>query len=241
MSMVVRVIAPSGRDAELILALLTQHGIASEACTDPVRLLERGYDVGPLLLAEESLTPTLIARLASFVTTQPSWSDLPILILTTVGRDTERTRRLERERLPMGAPILLERPIRTATLLSSVQAAVRARSRQYEVRDAIAERDATAAKLRAEQETLRTVLDSMPVGVAVAQANGEVVLTNPTLAHILRHEQLPTPDFSAYGEWDTHHADGRKVQARGCTPRRVPYRAAGGPIAGERFSLPSRR
>lgn len=233
MSMVVRVIAPSGRDAELILALLTQHGIASEACVDPVRLLERGYDVGPLLLAEESLTPALIERLADFVNTQPSWSDLPILILTTVGRDTERTRRLERERLPIGAPILLERPIRTATLLSSVQAAVRARSRQYEVRDAIAERDTTAAKLRAEQETLRAVLDSMPVGVAVAQASGRIVLMNPTMTQILRHEQLPTPDFAAYGEWDTYHADGRKVQ-----PEEYPLTRAirtGEAIPGEDF------
>ncbi|AFL87969.1 PAS domain S-box [Terriglobus roseus DSM 18391] len=233
MSMVVRVIAPSGRDAELILALLRQNSIASETCTDPLQLLTRGYDVGPMLIAEESLTSALIAALAHFVNTQPSWSDLPILILTTVGRETERTRRLERERLPIGAPILLERPIRTATLLSSVQAAVRARSRQYQVRDAIAERDQNAARLRAEQETLRTVLDSMPVGVAVAHANGEVVLTNAMLAQILRHEELPTPNFIAYSDWDTRHADGRKL-----TPEDYPLTRAirsGRPVAGEDF------
>jgi PAS domain S-box-containing protein len=233
MSMVVRVIAPSGRDAELILALLMQHGIASEACSDPLRLLDRGYDVGPMLFAEESLTPSLIAALAHFVNTQPSWSDLPILILTTVGRETERTRRLERERLPIGAPILLERPIRTATLLSSVQAAVRARSRQYQVRDTIADRDATAAKLRAQQETLRAVLDSMPVGVVVAHTDGEVVLTNPTLAQILRHGELPTPDFASYSNWQSFHADGRQVQ-----PEEFPLTRAirsGEPVAGEDF------
>jgi PAS domain S-box-containing protein len=231
--MVVRVIAPSGRDAELILALLTQNGIASDTCADPVRLLDSGYDVGPLLLAEESLTTSLIATLARFVKTQPSWSDLPILILTTVGRETERTRRLERERLPIGAPILLERPIRTATLLSSVQAAVRARRRQYQVRDTIAERDAAAAKLRTEQERLRTVLDSLPVGMAVAQADGEVVLTNPALARILRHEELPTPDFAAYSDWNSYHADGRKV-----LPEEYPLTRAirtGKAVAGEDF------
>ncbi|SDE97264.1 PAS domain S-box-containing protein [Terriglobus roseus] len=214
MSMTVRVAAPSGRDAELIVSVLTQHLIDAEICPDVASLLVRDFDIGPLLIAEESLTPSLILALAKFVSEQPSWSDLPILVLTMGGRDSDRTRTLDRARIPIGTTVLLERPIRTETLLSSVRAALRARSRQYQVRDAIAERDRVMEELRREQETLRTVLDSMPVGVSVARANGEIFLTNPEVARILRHEHLPTPDFESYSDWKTYHADGRKLEVQ---------------------------
>ena len=121
MSMVVRVVAPTGRDAELIVGLLTQNGMDAEASGEPLCLLDRGYDLGPLLLAEECLTPQLVAAIGIYLQGQPSWSDLPILILTTSGHETDRSRRLGRERSPLGSPVLLERPIRTVTLLSSVE------------------------------------------------------------------------------------------------------------------------
>ena len=54
MSMIVRVIAPIGRDAELITGVLKENGLAAEICADPLCLL--GDDpIGPLLVAEEAL------------------------------------------------------------------------------------------------------------------------------------------------------------------------------------------
>jgi PAS domain S-box-containing protein len=211
MSMVVRVAAPTGRDAQLIVGLLTQNGIEAEACDDPQCLLEsKGYNLGPLLLAEECLTPQLVTTLGVYLQGQPSWSDLPVLILTTGGHETDRSRRLGRERLPLGSPVLLERPIRTVTLLSSVRAAVRARGRQYEVRAALEERDRAAAELKAERETLQAVLDSMPVGIVVAKPSGEVVLSNPMLERILRH---PMRARIAGDGWTVHHADGHRLRS----------------------------
>ncbi len=212
MSMVVRVVAPTGRDADLIVDLLTQSGIEAEPSTDATRLLSRGCDLGPLMIAEESLTPQLIATLAHYLQSQPSWSDLPIMILTTAGRATDRSRRLEEERLPLGSPVLLERPIRTVTLLSSVQAAVRARGRQYQVRDALEERDRAAAALQAERETLSAVLNSMPIGLAVGKPSGEIVLGNPMLEQIFRHPVLPTINMEGQGNWIAFHPDGRPMQ-----------------------------
>jgi hypothetical protein len=39
MSLTVRVVAPTGRDAELIVGVLQQHGMAAESCRDALELL----------------------------------------------------------------------------------------------------------------------------------------------------------------------------------------------------------
>ena len=143
MSLTVRVVAPTGRDAEMIVSVLTQHGMAAQACRDALALLDMaGHEpLGPLLIAEEALTPQVSDRLDRLIRGQPAWSDFPILILTNGGRGTRRSQQIEEQHVKLGSPILLERPIRTETLVSSLRAAVRARARQYEVRDALIARD----------------------------------------------------------------------------------------------------
>lgn len=168
MSMVVRVIAPIGRDAELITELLHQNGVSAETCPDPLCLLGEA-PIGPLLIAEEALSTETVRILGEWMRSQPAWSDPPILILTGSGRETSRTNRLELERLPLGTPVLFERPIRTATLLSGVRAALRARQRQYEIRDSFIARDAALAELHQQRETLQVVLDNSIVGVMIGK------------------------------------------------------------------------
>lgn len=214
MSLIVRVVAPVGKDAEMVAAALTQAAIPSQVCLDLRAFLQDRSDdhLGPLLLTEEALTRDLIAFLGEYLHHQPSWSDLPILILTTSGRESDHSRQLERDLLPLGSPVLLERPIRMNTLVSSVRAAVRARGRQYEVQSALAALDRAAAELRAEQETLRAVIDTMPVGLLVAGSNGEILLGNRMIETIFRHPILPTQTFESHGEWVSFHEDGRRVK-----------------------------
>jgi signal transduction histidine kinase len=201
------VIAPIGRDGELIATVLQQNGIPVELATaEAVSRLQANHEpMGPLLLAEEALSPALIHQLARAIQGQPAWSDWPILILTAGGRETAHSRRLEHDWKPLGSPVLLERPIRTATLVSSVTAALRARARQYEIRDAL-------ASLREERETLETMLDHLPVGVVLAKPSGEIVRGNRRLEEILRHPVLPTPDIEAHGNWVAFHEDGTRVR-----------------------------
>ena len=197
--MVVRVIAPIGRDAELITGVLQQNGLAAEVCIDPLCLL-RSEPVGPLLIAEEALDTKTIRILGEWTQRQPAWSDLPILILTGNGRETSRTLRLEFQRLPLGAPVLLERPIRTATLVSSVRAALRARQRQYEIRDSLQARDAALAELKQERETLQVVLDNSIVGVIIGNKNDGITYANQAILRLLGY----TPDEVSAGRlgWD---------------------------------------
>ena len=213
MSLVVRVIAPTGRDAELITGVLNRDGVPAHVATfSSLRLSEKSQEgshdpLGPLLIAEEVLTPAVIQELGSYIQHQPSWSDLPLLIMTGGGRETLQSHRLQGERLPLGSPVLLERPIRSATLISSVRAALRARIKQYEVRDVVAE-------LRHERETLEAMLDNLPVGVVLATASGEIVRGNRRLDEILRHPLLMSRDIDEHGAWTAFHEDGRPVKGR---------------------------
>ena len=211
--LVVHVIAPTGRDARLILEALRTGDIEAEANADAFAMLDahRGRTLGPLLIAEEALLPDLVERLSALLTAQPAWSDLPLLILTTSGSETRRSRQFEALRQPLGDPVLLERPIRTATLLGSVRAALRARQRQYQIRDALMERDRATAELQLERETLQVIFDYAPVGIVTARADGQIVRWNRAVEEILGHPAIPSPDIESYGRWIAFHPDGHRI------------------------------
>ncbi len=131
----VLVVSPLGRDADLIRTTLTQSGIQSEAFQDiagAVEAFRSSDDVGALLVAEEALGDKNVAVLATALLLQSDWSDLPVLVLVAPGKQMLRNRQLEQSWAPLGKVTLLERPMHRATLMSSVKAALRARSRQYE-------------------------------------------------------------------------------------------------------------
>jgi signal transduction histidine kinase len=132
----VLLVCPLGRDAELIGHVLEESSIQSERHKDIVSAAEvfRSRNVGALLIAEEALGIKAIAFLAAALAEQPAWSDLPVLVLTTRAKPTLNNRQPAREYLPLGKITLLERPMGIATLVSSVKAALRARTRQYERR-----------------------------------------------------------------------------------------------------------
>jgi len=212
--LLVSIIAPSGRDGELIAALFHAEGIAAELRTDPLAFFADcdPTSLGPLLIAEEALTGDLFDRLTAIARDQPTWSDLPLLLLTNAGSETRHSRSIARRWLPLGDPVLLERPLRSTTLLASTRAALRARRKQYQIRDALAARDSALATLSRERENLQTMLDNLPVGVVMADAKGEITRVNRALEQIFRHPALPSRDIAAHGDWIAFHQDGRRVQ-----------------------------
>ena len=132
----VLLVAPTGRDAALIEDVLKVGGVESESLRDVASAVDvfRSKDVGALLIAEEALGDEATALLASALAEQPSWSVVPVLILTMGGKATFQSEYKERQRLSLGEATLLERPIRVATLVGSVKAALHVRARQYESR-----------------------------------------------------------------------------------------------------------
>jgi signal transduction histidine kinase len=144
----VLVLAPLGRDGRLICGLLERAQIVCGPCT-PDRLAEEiGNGAGTAIIAEESLNLRSVERLASVLRQQPAWSDLPLILLTAAGRVTSATLQHNALREPLGNVLLLERPVRPETLLSTVQHALRARFRQYQVRDYVRQQAQAEEALR---------------------------------------------------------------------------------------------
>jgi signal transduction histidine kinase/CheY-like chemotaxis protein len=129
------VLAPHGRDGELTVDVLQRAGYAAETVPDAVELARRLREpMGAAIIAGESLdTPALDALTAS-IAAQPPWSDTPFLIFTPPDAAEGGAGALRRL-APLGNVVLLERPIRIVTLQSAVETALRARRRQYAMRD----------------------------------------------------------------------------------------------------------
>ncbi len=93
--------------------------------------------------------------MAEAIRRQPSWSDLPVLILTPGNGAMDSISGGLNALAALGNITLLERPLRAATLVSVVRTALRARMRQYEIRDHLMERMRTAEELARNNEDLR--------------------------------------------------------------------------------------
>lgn len=132
----VLVLAPTGRDAGLASEVLARSGIACVVCASCADLLrEMGRGVAAVLVAEEALGHGGRDALVAALRAQPTWSDLPVLLIAHAATPERRSLGEPEELADLGNVTVLERPLRTVVLVSAVASAVRARRRQYEVRD----------------------------------------------------------------------------------------------------------
>jgi signal transduction histidine kinase/CheY-like chemotaxis protein len=127
------ILAPTGRDGAVTIALLEQAGMTSRLCADVQELCRCAESEGALalMIAEEALVSSALARLRELLARQESWSDLPILVFTSrcLGRDPHPlTARIVEA---LGNVSLLDRPLRPITMLAAANAARRTRQRQY--------------------------------------------------------------------------------------------------------------
>jgi signal transduction histidine kinase len=137
--------APTGRDATLTARVLQSVGIHSIVCANSDELMRQlPLGAGALLLVEEVVSGKGMRPLAEYVAAQPTWSDIPILLLTRSGADSLDVQRAVEH---LGNVTLVERPVRTIALITATRSAVRARERQYQVRDADKRKDEFLATL----------------------------------------------------------------------------------------------
>jgi signal transduction histidine kinase/CheY-like chemotaxis protein len=178
------VLAPTGRDGSAACALLEQAGLSCRPCSrlDELRKeLESG--AGAAVIAEEAFLGADAVPLFSWVSNQPPWSDFPFVILTT-RRDDPRVRRYMLGLIDKLRNVTLqERPIQTVTLISAVQAALRARLRQYEAAKYLLEREQAASRL---EELVRERTGQLQ------QANDRLTAAQESLTMALEAAQMRT-------------------------------------------------
>jgi signal transduction histidine kinase/DNA-binding response OmpR family regulator len=157
----VLVLMPTARDAERTVGFLEEENIASEVCADLAELwrsLRAG--AGALLLTDEALSSDTAGQLSEALREQPAWSVLPILVLAREGWS-----RVGEHLAPeQSSLVIVERPVRTRTLIGVVRSALRDRRHQYQARDALLLRQAQAELLIAQDEKLRFALTAGGLG-----------------------------------------------------------------------------
>ncbi|HUS35661.1 MAG TPA: ATP-binding protein [Verrucomicrobiae bacterium] len=129
-------LAPTGGDSANAISILRTAGFEGIVCSDLDDVVARAREgVGAILLAEEALRIGPLKDLIEFVERQPSWSDVPLVVITSGGDTTHISIRAYEAFGPNANLSLVERPFRVITLISTLRAALRSRRRQYEVRD----------------------------------------------------------------------------------------------------------
>ena len=133
----VAVFAPIGRDGPITRELLQRIDVRSIVYCSLTELVDAGFDgAGAVLLTEEALERRDASVLLEALAAQPPWSDIPVLVFAGGQRGPAAPGTME-VLAGLTNVTTIERPIRVAAVFSIVRAALRARARQYEMRDVL--------------------------------------------------------------------------------------------------------
>jgi signal transduction histidine kinase/CheY-like chemotaxis protein len=128
---------PTGRDADLVRSTLVSVNISADVYTNSVELrVGIAEGAGAILIAEEAVEANELEQLVEALESQPVWSDLPVIIFSSHSRNAEMLIQKLGGRINV---TIVERPIRITMLISAVRGALRARQRQYQTRDLLAQ------------------------------------------------------------------------------------------------------
>lgn len=183
------ILAPYGRDAELSSSLLKKEGFDTKILKS---IQEVSVDTlnatGALLLTEEALTLKDFLELENKLAQQETWSDLPLILLIS-NKEHNKTYKVL-DRFSKGNITLLERPFGLITLVTTINVALRARRRQYQVRDLLS---AQEVSLRARDEFL-----------SIASHELKTPITTLKLQVQMRKRFIRKGDLSVYSPEKVH-------------------------------------
>ncbi len=137
---------PTRKDAQMGEAVLRRAGIACTVCADLAELCrELCAGAAAVLVAEESLAPAESEEFVGLLADQPRWSEVPVLVIAAGGFETRAAAQTIHR---IGNVMLLDRPVRVDAMLSAVRSAIRARQRQYQLRQYLIDREKAEEALR---------------------------------------------------------------------------------------------
>jgi signal transduction histidine kinase/CheY-like chemotaxis protein len=159
----VLVLAPTGRDGNLVEQMLARSDIRTSACSSMAQLCaELARGAGALFIAEEAFTPDGIGLLSRAIKQQAPWSDVPLIVSTAEGATTEARIDKLAAIATVGNVVIIERPVRILTMVVTVQSALRARRRQYQMRD-------LSNQVEHERAKLEALVMQLPVAVWITE------------------------------------------------------------------------
>jgi signal transduction histidine kinase len=155
-------LTPTGRDSSVARRVLGGAGFQPRICTDieSVCALVEDESVGVIVLAEEALAGGAREQLLAALEAQPSWSDIPLVVLTGEEELSGTLRPALSGIAVRGNVTLLERPVRVATLTTVIRSGLRARQRQLDVKAHLVQRQAAEERLRDSEARLRSAVES---------------------------------------------------------------------------------
>ena len=189
------ILAPRGRDAEVIAQVVARDGIATEALANFAELVECCKEgAAGAVVADEAIDGAEMEPLVAWLATQEPWSDFPIVAL--LSRRLGKGDAVSRANLAaLGNVVILERPLSVETLGSAADSALRARRRQYTAREALAGKLAASEALALLNQTLEAKVRERTN--ALAQANDRITAqgidrerTQQALAHYQKMDAL---------------------------------------------------
>ena len=165
---------------------LLEDGLRAESYEHIEELCEEASaGAGMIFLTGEALTFEAMRCLVNSLAEQPPWSDIPLIVLTSGGWETPANTEVLAALSEVGNVTFIERPARLMTLMSAVRSALRARQRQYDVRDHLAaERrskealERSEAAVRESERQLRTLVNAVPTLAWMAEADGHIFWYN---------------------------------------------------------------
>ncbi len=187
--------------------LLKRQGYDAHICqrlTDVAGRLDE--HVGVILLTEEALA-TDLAPLSEALLAQPTWSDIPLVLLAGRQAGIARSGDTIRRRLPdrVNNVVLLERPLSSESLVSAIDSAMRARQKQFEIRDRILELDAQHAQMR-------VLLEHLPVGVAFVDTDHKTLVSNPAFRRFTPTGAVPSQLPDGEERWIGYDHTGDRIK-----------------------------
>jgi PAS domain S-box-containing protein len=165
----VLVLPPTRRDGDVTCALLRNAGLDCDVVANAKLLASQmSVPVGAVVLTDAVILDPGLTSVLDAIDRQPQWSDVPVILLARPQMQSEADkRRFEK----LTNVTLLDRPTSSRALVSAVAAAIRARERQYQIRDQMDSLQAADAALRESAE--RMSLGVQVAGLAVAEVDYE--------------------------------------------------------------------
>ncbi len=181
------ILAPFGQDAPLLAQTLAALGKQSFCVLDMPSFVHYLRECSVGVFTSDALDPDAIRHLQRVLMEQPPWSDVPLILLASQIDAAGYTVLAE----TLGNVTILQRPLDSASLLTVVKTALRARQKQYEIRDLLAAADSQNARIQGLNDELQEgearlqfVLEASQIGT------WDMDLKTNIVARSLRHDQV---------------------------------------------------